>query len=125
MTMQFTEQTRAVWYQELANDAGNWIAMVSTLENGRCKLEYRFRYYVDHDRRAAPNSQDERRGASFEADDITQVITKVREAIKNAKTHFGAGKSWELLRGAGSFEDFMAQFMALPFVHATTEKLTP
>lgn len=114
MTIEITERTRALWYLELPN--GNWSGVLEELDDGGgCKLECRFRWYKGSE---IWDSKDEKNWYTVTGGSGTaKMIDNTRSMIAAMKVR-GAGRSWELLRGAESLEDFFQKFVALPFVHA-------
>ena len=112
--IEITDSTLGLWYVELPG--GNWTAMLSG-DAGRAKLQCRFRWYKgraiwDSDDAKNFYSIDNKSGAS-----AATLIDSVRAVIAGMKA-MGAGKSYELLRGTGTLDEFFDQFLALPFVHA-------
>jgi hypothetical protein len=113
--IEITENTLALWYVELPG--GNWTAMLYRVEDGRPKLECRFRWYRGA---AIWDSDDDKNFYSItptDTDSVAASLEKVRLVISEMKK-IGAGKSYELLRGTGTLEEYFEQFLALPFVHA-------
>jgi hypothetical protein len=114
--IEITERTQAIWYVQ--GKQMDWLACIeSAEEEGRFKLTYRFRYYVD---KKAWDSEDRKSWYEMTAADMAKGIETVRmlaEVIKMRAKAEGAGEMWELLRGTGSMKSFMAQFAALPFAH--------
>jgi hypothetical protein len=114
MTIEITENTRAIWYVTIPN--GDWMAHLEARDGGGCKITYRFRYYEG---RQVWDGNDRKSWYRFEGDDIEATIAATREAAQKMK-ELGKGKLWELIRGAGSLEGFMKEFFRLPFVHTKT-----
>lgn len=111
MTIELTDATRAIFYVELP--FGNWMATVIATPDG-ARIVARTRYVVDdkiHD------SDDTRKWMEGDAETEVAAVAACREIVGRATQAFGL-ESWELLRGAGSLEDFTREFMALPFAHA-------
>jgi hypothetical protein len=117
MSIEITDGTQALWYITIPN--GDWMAGINAQDGGGFKLTHRFRYYRDNE---AWDSKDEKRWYSGEIDDLAKGIEAVRLIVQKLK-EAGAGQSWEILRGTGSIEEFTAQFMRLPFVHAKRQNM--
>lgn len=103
----------AFWYVELPG--GNWMASLHREGEGLL-LNYRFRYYKDDQ---AFDSADEKSHYSAKISaaqyNVMSLIEHVRGVITLMKVD--TAQSWELIRETSTSEQFMDQFMKLPFVH--------
>lgn len=120
MSIIFNDNILGVWYVTIPN--GDYLAAVSRCKDGGAFLQYRFRYYNSEE---PWDEKDEKHWYEARSKDQTKVVAHasfVAKTLANASK----GKIWELIRGAGSLEDFMAEFQKLPFVHsrpATAEEI--
>jgi hypothetical protein len=112
MSFTLSDRTQAIWFVEIP--PGDWMAAIEALDDGRFRLEYRFRYDRDRD---AFESQDAKKWYRVEAEDLAQGIEAVRRIISLMKLRMQAGRSYELLRGNLSTRDFMDLLMCQSFVH--------
>jgi hypothetical protein len=114
----------AVWFVTLPNSLpeADYLASLTRLPDGKLKLEYRFRYYVDN---RAHDSADRKRWHSSITDrSVTEVIAMCSGVARSLAATSG-GEWWELLRGTKSFETFRDELLMMPFVHVKTEPMPP
>ncbi len=83
------------------------------------RLAYRFRYYVDD---KTHNSEDVKNWYEALITEGTeeQAIEGVRQTIAMATSKREPEEAYELLMGDKTMDEFMEEFMALPFVHGKT-----
>jgi hypothetical protein len=114
MSIEITEGTIGIWYTELPNNEGNWMAGAKRDPDGTYDVTYRFRYYRDE---KTFESSDERRWEGFKIDSKkSDAVTRITSSLRFVQQHLG-GNSYEVLRGTGSIKQFMEEFEKLPFVH--------
>lgn len=114
MTVEITERTRGLWFLELPR--ADYSATLEQLEAGKFQVTMRFRYYETAD---PWDNKDQKNWYVATGTEEAAMIEATREGIAMLKL-MGGRKSWELLRGTGTLEDFINTFMKLPFVHART-----
>ena len=101
----------------IPNAEQDWLAAIHKLDDGQYKMIYRHRYYRDD---KAHDSEDEKNWYAGTGD-LETLLKAVRIAKKSSELFFGPTEMVSLTRDGRSFEEFMEEFQALPFVH--TEKL--
>jgi hypothetical protein len=103
---------------------GNWTAHIETTATG-FRFTHRFRYYAKAPKGAPFSGDDEKRWFSADIDNttLTKVLTAVGAIVTQMKALPGTGACYELIRGAGTVEDFVKQLLALPF--ACSQQVSP
>jgi len=105
---------RAIWYISLEPKT-DWLLGLQKKKD-HWEINYRFRYYNSDD----PFDKDDTKnwyGGTFSKNMAeTEVIEKLRMMFSVLQTKSGE-KGYELIRGTGSFDDFLDEFKTLPFVH--------
>jgi hypothetical protein len=117
MTIEISEATRMLWYQEMTN--GNWMGAIEAEPGGTFKITYRFRYYKDE---RGFDSDDVKNWYSVRAPSFESAVGPVRKSIAAGEAAFG-NKAYQLLRGTGTYEQFFAEFKKAPFVQLKEMKL--
>jgi hypothetical protein len=117
--MEFTEKTRAVFYLSIDEET-DWLLGI-TEEDDVWHCEYRFRYYHSDD----PWDQEDVKNwysmkVSKDRETLNKVISVTREMVTILEEQC-SNKAYELIRGEGTFDEFMEEFTKLPFVHCKTE----
>lgn len=118
MSVMLTENTVGVWFVTMPHyppRGADWLATIAKVSSGNYKLTYRFRYYTDD---KVFDSEDEKRWYAFEAkaEDRAALIARTQEIAAMTEDVFG-GDKWELMRGDGTLQQFIDEFMKLPFIH--------
>lgn len=90
-----------------------------TEEEDTYDINYRFRYYNSDN----PFDSSDKKNwygakAPKEGTSLEKTIATMREMFRLLENESG-NKGYELIRGTGSFDDFLEQFKTLPFVHMT------
>jgi len=106
---------RAIWYISLT-ETSDWLMGLSEMEDSFC-ISYRFRYYNSDD----PFDKDDKKNwykakAKKSKTTLTETLQGCSLAFSELKT-IAETTGYELIRGAGSLDDFMDEFKTLPFVH--------
>ena len=118
MSIRMDETIVGVWFASLSKDS-DWMMGINRTDEGWL-MQYRFRYYGD-DSGDPWSDKDKKNWYASKApkDKITEeeLIKKMGEMYELIKLR-AEGDCYALLRGAGSFEDFIKEFQKLPFVHA-------
>jgi len=120
MTIALTENVLGIWFVNLTEDS-DWMCALTDADD-KWLIEYRFRYYCD-DSGDAFDTDDEKNWytatldkADTSRETVLRKQTLVYKALRDmAGTTDG---NYELLRSDKTYEDFMEEFMELPFVHA-------
>lgn len=118
MTWEINEQTLGIWYVQIGTS--DWMASVWLKDDGTAEGGYRWRHYRDD---KAFDSKDEKnwytlKQKSAEPVDPLVLIESVSEMARFIEKMEPNTKRYELIRGSGSAEWFMEEFLKLPFVHA-------
>ena len=116
MSAELTERTLGIWYADLEADGatvGNWIASVEHALEGGYLMIYRFRFYRDE---KIFNSDDERSGGEVRSPELAKLIACCRMMLGVHKAR--GSKTYELLRGTDSTDEFTKRLLAAPFAHA-------
>jgi hypothetical protein len=118
LTIEISEATRMLWYQEMTN--GNWMGAIEA-EPGKKSVivTYRFRYYKD---KLGFDSEDEKKWYSFRVPSYEEALPPVLLSIEKGEAVFG-NKAYQLFRGAGTYQQFFAEFKKAPFVQLKELKL--
>jgi hypothetical protein len=116
MSVEFTERTLAVWYADIGppnNPEGNWVASIEqVLDGANYELTYRFRWYRDE---KIFDSDDERSGATLRNPELDKLIETCRAWVA---LHAARGsKTYELMRGSDSMQQFFERLRTAPFAH--------
>lgn len=126
MTIEISEKTLGLWYVELPENAGNWMASAWLNDDGTPLATYRFRFYRDN---ATWDSKDEKSwrtiGPNKDAPggaSARTLIDAISEMARFIETSQGRGQRYELIRGEGSIEWFMEELSKLPFFNMKTAK---
>ena len=112
MSINITDRSLGIWFVEM--QWGDWMGHIESLPDGNYQLTYRFRREVD-DR--IFNSNDQKDWWSGVGPDLDAGINAVRDMADFLHKHHGLQK-WELLRGAGSVQQFFEELRKLPFAHS-------
>jgi hypothetical protein len=124
MSIDLTERTICIWYVEMPKQQANYLGALERLDDDYLQYTFRFRYKRD---KKIFDSEDEKNWYSFKTKcargEEHSAITKIRMVTRLIADKEG-GEFYELLRGAGTLEQFFSQFAALPFVHGKLEKIT-
>lgn len=117
MTIEVTERTIGIWYLILDGGGSDWMAGMWREDDG-IHLSYRFRYYRDD--KFDETSEDKKNWYSMVTGETAQKsIMAVRDLIKAMQNELDAGRSWEILKGERSIEEFMEEFSSMPWTHIT------
>lgn len=111
------EKTIGLWSVALG-DSGNWLALLARKDQG-ITLTYRFRWYRDD---KVYDSKDKKNWYQVEAKSTSpeRGIEITRKAFNDILHASVANKGWELLRGERNMEEFMAELVKMPGMHAKT-----
>lgn len=114
--IEFTDNTIGVWFAVLPNNSGDWMAHLETLPDGKLQMKYRFRYYDKEDPDNDPFSGKDRKVWMKGVTDKTEE--EAIDAIHLMMKMMTAERKWEVLKGERTAQEFMEEFMKLPFAHA-------
>lgn len=115
-TIELDDTCLGLWYVQMERDQ-NLIAGVNVLPDGSGLLKYRFRYGADPD---PFGGKDKKSAYVVSTETPAQAIECARVMIKEC---FPGKQYYELLRGTGTTEQMIRQWIAMPFVH--TRRIDP
>jgi hypothetical protein len=119
MTDVFNEDVVGLWFvsmPKISPHGGDWLATIAKHGEDMYRLTYRFRYYAGTDDPFDGTDTKSWYGFEAKAEDLPDLIQRTQEIAAMTRAVFG-GKSWELMRGEGTFEQFKEEFFKLPFVN--------
>lgn len=106
-------RTIAMWSVALAN--GNWLGHLGRNAEGKLEFSYRWRWYRDE-----VIGQDSKDVRHFYSGTLSvpesEAIHRFREVVETLREDLD-GRSWELVRGARSEDEFFAALRAMPGIH--------
>jgi hypothetical protein len=114
------ESIRAVYY--IAGPLQDYLAGINEVDDGKCEVYFRFRYYdlrdPDND---AYSDRDRKSWHAFAASNLDEALSVCQRVYDELLAHGyakGGRPTCKLVRGKMSLEEFSRVFMRQPFVHA-------
>jgi hypothetical protein len=121
MTIRADDTLRAAYY--LSGDQQDWLAGVSQQPDGSVAIVYRFRYYDGNQRKDPFDSGDTKswyelkKTGPASLNDALDACQEVYDVLLATGYVPHGGIACKLIRGSMTHEQFMDEFMKLPFVH--------
>jgi len=109
------ETIYGLWFIEIPEHGQDWLGSIKRNDDGTYTMNYRHRYYKDD---KIFDSEDEK--SWYKATDTLEKLLDCVEITKDSATRFfGADniRITSLLKEGKTFDEFMAEFHMLPFVH--------
>lgn len=118
MAIKMDESIVALWYISL-DESTDWLCAINRTGGG-WEVNYRFRYYCDDS--GDPWAEDKKNWFRItitkEHSTEESVIEQLNVMFELLKAKSKGKEAHALFRGTGSFQLFMEEFQALPFVHS-------
>jgi len=118
VSMILSENVYGIYFIEMPDYRQDWLGQIEKTDDGY-KLTYRHRYYKDD---KTFDSEDEKHWYVMDLPDLATALEKL-EFIKRMSEQFMNGKSYDLLMGDKSMDEFMEEFREMPFVHMETHSV--